>query len=138
MKFPFDALQEAIYLRLAGDPEITPDVFDWPVNPEEQRTPYIVVGSYFTEDESTSTVSGQRVTSDIEVWSDARGMREINDIMNEIVQSLSSSALDLSSDGFEFLQISTTADARREFDGSDTFQHGTVRRIDVIYEEEIS
>ena len=136
MKFPFDELQLAIFSRLDGDTDITQPVFDWPVDPETQATPYIVIGEYFTEDESTSTIGGQRITSEIHIYSQSQGMRECNDIANEVVQSLTATPIDLSADNFEYLQISAAADVRREYDGSDPYRHATVRMTDIIYEKE--
>ena len=136
MKFPFDALQLAIFSRLDEDDDITQPVFDWPVDPETQSCPYIVIGEYFTEDESTSTIGGQRITSEIHIYSQSQGMRECNDIADEGVQSLTAAPLDLSADNFEYLQISAAADVRREYDGTDPYRHATVRMTDIIYEKE--
>ena len=136
MRFPFDALQLAIYTRLFNDADITQPVFDWPVDPEGQATPYIVIGDFFTEDASGSNVGGQRVTSEVHVWSTSQGMREVNDIMDEIVQSVTSAAIDLSADTFEYLQTKIEAEVRREYDGSQLYRHGIVRFIDIVYEKE--
>lgn len=138
MRFAFDALQLAIFTRLNNDSDITQDIFDWPVDPETQTVPYIVIGDFTSEDVSGSTISGHIVSSEVHVYSRSLGMREVNDVMDQVVQSITATPLDISSESFEYLQGKVEAEVRREFDGSEVYRHGIVRFVDTVYEEEIS
>lgn len=136
MKFPFDALQLAIFARLSGDANVSCPVFDWPVSPEEQATPYIVIGEFFSEDTSVKSTSAQTVTSEINVWSRSLGMREVNDIMDEIAQSITGSDLDITGSGFDYFPLRVEAEANRTYFADELFRHGLIKFVDLISERE--
>jgi len=65
--------------------------------PENESMPYIVAGEIDGRDWSDKFQPGQEVNATIHVWSDYPGKKEVADIMDEILQALTSNPLSLGS-----------------------------------------
>lgn len=95
-RIPANALQSAIYTLLTGDATITSlgaSVLDYV--PSDQDYPYIVIGSFSLEGQQAKSVVSV-VTIEIECMSSVGGMDEVNQMMDAIVEALTTSAPTLS------------------------------------------
>lgn len=111
-------LQKALYQRLSNDPALMATVngvFDGelPEGGEGEEAvivdmPYIVIGEETVNDYSTKTSDGEELTKTIHVYSDYQGRKEAADIIDLMLQAISSAPLSYSA-GFKF------EGARRDF-----------------------
>ena len=91
MKSPFLTLHKAIRDRITS---ITgKEVYD--DFPENVPMPHIIAGEIDGRDWSDKFQPGQEVTATIHVWSDYPGKKEVSEIMDEILQALTSAPLSL-------------------------------------------
>lgn len=79
-------VQQVIYSVLSDIPEIT--VYD--SVPETANMPYIKIGDFSITDEGTKTEHIDRHTVDIEVFSQYKGKKQIEEITDSVYQILSS------------------------------------------------
>ena len=92
--------------------------------------PLIVIGEYEDEGVRTKQRSASQPSFAVEVYTKTKGMRQMNDIMDVVLSSLTESVLDLSADGFRSIRTGMLirASAATEQDPSDELivQHGTL------------
>lgn len=82
-------LQEAIYTTLKNDTTLSTlvtDVLDYV--PENQPTPYIVIGHFTENAENTFTETGRDIIARIHIWSTAKGNEEGLNILDRVVELL--------------------------------------------------
>ena len=133
LKFPFDELQLAMYDRLTTDITTT-DIVDYPSDPQEQVYPFILVGDFGAEEQSLKGSRGWIVSAEVHVYSDGYGMKEVNDLMAEVGESLTTTALTGLTDFENPLELNLEAEVTREFDGVRHLRHGVVRVIYKVYQ----
>lgn len=63
--------------------------------PENVPMPHIVMGEIDGRDWSDKFRPGQEVTATVHIWSDYHGKKEVAEIMDEVLQALTSSPLSL-------------------------------------------
>jgi hypothetical protein len=100
------SLQKALYARLSSDSSITAAVYDSEAE-ETAALPYIVLGDDTVSDFSTKTFDGEDITHTLHIWSAYKGKKEVKQLLDLVLQSVTSSPLTLT--GF------TLEDARRDF-----------------------
>jgi len=91
MRSPFLPLLKAQRARIKSETgrEVYDDV------PENVAMPYIVAGGIEGRDWSDKFQPGQEVTATLDIWSSYPGRKEAAEIMDEIIQALSSAPLTL-------------------------------------------
>lgn len=89
-------LQLAIVARLRED--ISCPVHDEP--DEGLAMPYVTVGNDTAVDWSDKLEPGQEVTATLHVWSEYRGMKEVKEIIGEVIEAMTSAPFDLTAHGF--------------------------------------
>lgn len=119
---PLGPLRAAIYARITGD-HPTRKVFDFV--PDNETFPYITIGEDTDNDESTKTEQGSDITTTIHVWSRYAGSVEANQMLDEVLQSLTRAPLDLSASGFSVWQM--RKDYVTVFDQDLDTRHGVLR-----------
>lgn len=120
MKSPAWPLQKAVYQRLSA--ALSCPVYDQV--PEGADSPYITLGDDTAVDWSTKIEAGQEFTVTLHAWSRYPGMKEAKELMGEIIEAMTASALEL--DGFTPVLLRFEySDCRRDPDG--ITRHGVVR-----------
>jgi hypothetical protein len=92
MKSPTLALHKAEADRIEA--QTSYKVFD--ANPENEAYPYIVKGEVTARDWSDKSEPGQEVYSTIHFWSQYPGRKEVDEMVDAVLQALTVSPLDLS------------------------------------------
>ena len=94
MKSPFLAIHKAIRDRIisATGREVYDDF------PENTPMPHIIAGEIEGRDWSDKFQPGQELTATIHVWSDYPGKKEVAEIMDGVLQALTSEPLSLNSE----------------------------------------
>lgn len=119
MKSPLWPLQVAIKQRLGS--VLTCSVYD--KVPDGAAMPYVTLGEDTAVDWSTKLEAGQEVTHTLHVWSDYNGMKEAKQIMDTIIQALTSTPLQV--EGFFVVMARLDmVETMRDPGGS---RHGIVR-----------
>lgn len=121
MKSPFLALHKAIRDRIINSTGRS--VYD--DFPENASMPYIVTGELEGRDWSDKFQPGQEVFATIHIWSDYPGKKEVAEIMNGVLQALTSEPISL---GIEFNAICEGLDMSEiiiDIDG--VTRHGILR-----------
>lgn len=116
-------LQGALYTRLSNDTAIMNQVTGvYDEVPEGTTFPYISLGEDTVTDWSTKTNSGEEITHTLHIWSDATGKVQTKQIMNNILQALSTplsvSGFFVSMDQVEFMNV---------LQDPDGYKHGIIR-----------
>lgn len=93
---PLLPLQKAIYNRLKE--KLTVPIYD--AVPDGAVFPYVTIGEDTAVDWSTKLTTGQEVTHTLHIWSQYNGMTEIKGLIDQVIQALTISALDMSADKF--------------------------------------
>ena len=93
MKSPLLPLQKALWDRLKS--VLTCPVYD--DFPEQETFPYVITGELRGSDWSAKGEPGQEDTASVHVWSRYPGKKECLEIMDQIIQAISSRPLDLGS-----------------------------------------
>jgi len=128
MRFPLNALQLAVYERLSAD--MAPlGVYDDGAVPEGTAFPYVTIG---VPSFAPSPLKGHHLTAatlTFHAFSVGIGKKEVNEMMNRIVASLSRAPLALT-DNFEettmgFWEFADNSPEEHEVEG--IVQHGVVR-----------
>ncbi|WP_308908966.1 DUF3168 domain-containing protein [Pseudokordiimonas caeni] len=107
-------LQQAVFAALAADPTLAAKVagiHDGP--PDHARMPYIALGDTSTEDASTKSHAGQRVSFDVLVWSDAGGQMEAKELMAHADAALTASPITLEGLSLVYLRLVSSGVTRR-------------------------
>ena len=91
MKSPFLTLNTAIGDRIID--RTGREVFD--DTPENEKFPYITLGSMIGRDWSDKFIPGQEVHATVHIWSQYPGKKEVSEIGDEILQALTRTPLDL-------------------------------------------
>jgi hypothetical protein len=127
---PYDELAQALYARLNG--RLSATVHDY-VSPGTAY-PYVTVGDFTSSDDSTKSMPGQLVTCLIHCYSEYHGVKEVSDLMSEIVTALDEEPLSL--DSFHVLSTSGfEVEVAREFDDDKEIRHGLVSQALSVYEK---
>lgn len=133
-KIGFTALGTAIYTRLTGHPQTDSfRVFNHvPVEDKSKNItmPYVVYGTptgIRSASFTTRDTNAEDNTMQIDVWSRAKGDKEVGDMMNKICQAIFSSGLNI--EGYDMpylalLQIATIVKDNSE--SSDIVYHGVL------------
>jgi hypothetical protein len=101
LRLPNNAVQKELYRILT---EIFADknvaVYDYV--PFDAQLPYITLGAVTMEDISTKTEPEYKIAQQINIWSDYQGKREINNIAEYIINTLTGidGHMELKVDGF--------------------------------------
>jgi hypothetical protein len=107
---PTGPIQEAAFNRASTDTALTEDlgaeVYDYV--PEGQPRPYVALGEAFTVPDNTHGKFGWRTTVSLEVWSEERGFKQVNEIKDRLIQLFDHQPL--------ALVDYHTVDVRHEFD----------------------
>ena len=109
IRYPGLALRDAVYSRLNAD--LAHTVYKRESN--QAVSPYVVIGEIQAEDWSTKTSGGMTMDITIEIQSgSSSGATEVLGILDEVLQSITKTQLDMSADNFfanppfiEFSQI---------------------------------
>lgn len=119
------SLQNALLNRLFNDSAIkkkVKGVFD--AVPKNQSFPYIALGEDTVNDWSTKIEFGEEITHTMHIWSQYKGKKEVKEIMNLVLQSLSEPlSLD---DGF-FVEFSKLDFMEVLNDPDGITRHGVIR-----------
>ena len=94
---PLLSLQRAIYDRLKAKLNIP--VYDQV--PEGAKFPYVTLGETTALDWSTKLEAGQEITHTLHIWSQYPGMKEVLELVDEVIQAFTAAPLDLKTDGFQ-------------------------------------
>jgi hypothetical protein len=95
---PLSDIQEAIYTLLTNDPELMnkiTNVYDF--TPDNEDYPYVVIGEFTSSNWDTYQRHGEDVTVTIHVWSNSQGMKQIEEIMNDVNRLLVRRSFDIES-----------------------------------------
>ena len=119
MKSPLLALQKAIYDRLKAN--LTCPVYDHV--PDGVTMPYVTLGEDTSVDWSTKLEAGQEITHTLHVWSDYNGMAEVKQIIDQVIQALTSSPLQVEG----FFVVLARLDMVETMRDPEGYRHGIVR-----------
>lgn len=118
-RIPMTALQTAIYTALVNH-QTTPVYDDLPIgkydedgkqifddegNPVPVDFPLITFGAFTWKTNSAKGLAAGDVSLQIQVFSEYNGKKEVNEIMDDVTEVLSSVKLDLSASGFKVLNL---------------------------------
>jgi hypothetical protein len=82
-KLPLNSLEKYVFETLS-DSDSKIKVYDFV--PDEAKYPFFSIGECSLEDWSSKTDWGVSVVYQISAWSDAKGMRQVNDMVNSVVE----------------------------------------------------
>lgn len=119
MKSPLLPLQKAIYDRLKAN--LTCLVYDHV--PDGVTMPYVTLGEDTSVDWSTKLENGQEVTHTLHIWSEYKGMMESKQIIDQVIQALTSSPLQVEG----FFVVSARLDMVETMRDPEGYRHGIVR-----------
>ena len=119
MKSPLLPLQKAIYDRLKVN--LPCPIYDHV--PDGATMPYVTLGEDTVRDWSTKLEAGQEVTHTLHVWSDYSGMKEAKEIIDQVIQALTSAPLQVEG----FFVVLATLDMVETMRDPEGFRHGIVR-----------
>ncbi len=119
MKSPLLPLQKAIYNRLKSS--LTCPIYD--NVPDGAKMPYVTLGEDTAVDWSTKLENGQEVTHTLHIWSEYKGMMEAKQIMDTIIQALTSTPLQVEG----FFVVSARLDMVETMRDPEGYRHGIVR-----------
>lgn len=140
-RIPLNSLQKAIYGRLVGYAAIATatgktgaeSVYD--EVPESTTFPYIVIGETEGSDEANKSNPAKEVIVTLYAFSNDPGTKQLNDILDAIVEALTSSALTLTDNFGEGISRLESWSARKEQapDGN-VIRRGIVKHRFVIFD----
>lgn len=125
MKTALLSLQTSIYNRLSNDISLSSKVkgvFD--AVSTNQEFPYITLGEDTSSDWSTKTSVGEEITHTLHIWSRYKGKKEVKEIMNLILQSMT---LPLSLEGGFLVELSKIEFMEVLNDPDGITRHGVMR-----------
>jgi len=91
MKSPFLVIHDAVLDRLKGQTSLT--VYD--DVPDNALFPYVAMGPIIGRDWSDKFEDGQEIFLTLDFWSQYMGRKEVAEMMDDALQALTSSPLDL-------------------------------------------
>ncbi|MDF2902369.1 MAG: hypothetical protein K0S25_7 [Bacillus sp. (in: firmicutes)] len=117
MKSSLFPLQETLFQRLTNDSMlIAKNIKTYDDVPSSPSFPYISLGDDTVNNWSTKTSKGEEITHTLHVWSRYNGKKEAKEIMDLVLQSITSTPLSIGS-GFsmdfsrmEFMEVITDPD----------------------------
>lgn len=106
-------LQAAVYAKLNAVGALTGKVFDHV--PQGTAKPYVVLGDWTGNEFDTDDTNGVEPTLTIHVWSDKRGMKEIQELMDAVRGALHDQSYTVADETvvlafFEFFQTMVETD----------------------------
>lgn len=119
MKSPLLPLQKAIYNRLKSS--LTCPIYD--NVPDGAKMPYVTLGEDTAVDWSTKLENGQEVTHTLHIWSEYKGMMESKQIIDQVIQALTSSPLQVEG----FFVVLARLDMVETMRDPEGYRHGIVR-----------
>lgn len=129
-RIPLNTLQTAVYGILSVDTTLQAlgvTVCDWMT--QSQPMPAVTIGTYNQEGENTKRYAVTFVTMEIDCYSNTGGFKEVNQIMDAVVQALTpASALSLA-DGYQAtngMLVSAQGFPDIDLEGN-LFRHGVVQ-----------
>ena len=96
-RIPLNAFQKGVYVLLTAEQDIS--VYD--DVQKDAPLPYISLGEFTAKPGGSKDVDWADVSLQVHIWSDTPGKKEVNTIMNDIVNIVTSNPIDLSEDGFK-------------------------------------
>jgi len=121
------ALQKAIYARLSGDAALTVLVGPHGITdrrPDGPAAPLVVIAGIESTDHSTASEPGEAHIVTLEVWSDAAGHRQAQEIAAAVRGALDDAALALAG---HHLVLLFHRDTRLSRDGKSRFHRAQMR-----------
>ncbi len=119
MRLPLLPLQKAIYDQLKIS--LACSVHD--VVPDGAVPPYVTIGEYVVTDRGDKLRSGVEVVHTSHIWSNYKGMAEVNQLADQIVQALTDELLPVV--GFQL--VSSQLEGAETLRDPDGYAHGVVR-----------
>lgn len=119
MKSPLLPLQKAIYDRLKAS--LSYPVYD--NVPDGAVMPYVTLGEDTAIDWSTKLENGQEITHTLHVWSDYNGMAEAKQIIDQVIQAMTLSPLQVEG----FFVVLARLDMVETMRDPEGYRHGIVR-----------
>lgn len=118
-------LQDALFKRLSNDVAINSKVKGvFEHVPKDQAYPYIALGEDTVSDWSTKLEFGEEITHTLHIFSQYKGKKEVKEIMNLILQSLTEP---LSLDSGFFVEFSRLDFMEVFIDPDGATKHGVIR-----------
>lgn len=138
-RLPFNALQKAVYDQLVSESaswQVAAKVYD--DVPENEPFPYVELGQFTDLGEDTKSIKYSHTVQAINVWSELRGTRQLNAVLDQVVEALVNNDLigDIDDD-FRIYHITRAGELTEVFKVLDpargaVIRQGTVRiRFDV-------
>jgi hypothetical protein len=93
MTTALNAIQVAVYARLNGDATLTAKGPIYDDAPAEAAFPYVVVGEAYEVPYDTFGRQGRTLITTIHLWSRAKGFKEVNGMMDDVLRLLDRYAL---------------------------------------------
>lgn len=100
---PYEPLQEAVVQALKADADIAAKARVYDYVPEDDQGPYVVFSSAWLAEKDAHNQPIDRVWFQIDVWSQYRGYREVNDLGADVEDVLRHATLEVA--GFNFLGV---------------------------------
>jgi len=119
MKSPLLLLQKAIYERLKAS--LPCSVYD--EVPAGASMPYVTLGEDTARDWSTKLEAGQEITHTLHVWSTYNGMKEAKEIIDKVIQALTSAPLQVEG----FYVVVAMLDMVETLRDPEGYRHGVIR-----------
>ena len=130
-RVPLLAIQKALVKRLR-DGQTTP-VFDDVAN--EARLPYISIGAINVKSDGSKDTAIYDVSIQLHLWSNYRGKKEINGMMDDVANVLSYAMLDTTEDNFKI--INQEIDFFEAFAEDTLGYHGVITVVIKIQDMEV-
>jgi hypothetical protein len=96
MKTVLNPLEKAIYERLIGDASlmgVITAVYD--DTPMDATFPYALIGHVTSIPYDSKTFDGEEVTATMHAWSDKEGFKQVNSILDYMLQALTDATLSI-------------------------------------------
>lgn len=124
MRFPANAIQQAVYARLRVD---VPGMECFDVVPPEKRPPFCVLGDFNCNSELTKTDELLSVVATIFVWTREEGMKQLELLVSGVIGSLNRAYLDMAADGWRNYQRRLGSVVTAKFvDGTNSYQQAAI------------
>lgn len=122
-RVPLNELTKAVYSRLTQhlDTPVYDDV------PPTENPPYITVGLFTCKDTSTKVNDICDVSVNLDIWSDYRGKKEVNEIANDVITVMMAAPFGELANGF--FVVGHDVDFFESFNEDDYGYHGALTFI---------
>ena len=127
-------LQVSLFNRLKNDTALTARAKVYDSVSESAAMPYVTVGEDTSVDNGNKSYDGEIITHTLHVWSSYNGRKEVKELMNTVLQSVTSKPLSL--EGGFFVE-DTRLDLMQVLDvNGSPAKHGVIRfRFKITHEE---